>query len=546
MDMNPLLLLMLLMLWSSGLQAEVKHNSKEFLRLVGGASRCAGTLELKHQGEWRPGFGGDSFQMKAAAAVCEHLNCGSAVSLRRIEMSYSISMWLLREVCHPSDYGLPRCVLSWGGSSVREITCSDSVRLLNGTSLCSGRLEVNYNQSNQSKQSWTSVCEADFDQQDAEVVCRELGCGPPSALQGALYGDVGAPVWSKEFQCEGHESALLDCRSSNSTRSSCSPGKAVGLTCSEPIRLVGGASRCAGTLELKIGEWRPVDGPNWALKEAAVACKHLDCGSALAIEDRQSSDRAVWRIPLNLVWSGSPLREFARSAISSTVLYLTCSDSVRLLNGTSLCSGRLEVNYNQSNQSKQSWTSVCEADFDQQDAEVVCREIGCGPPSSLQGALYGDMGAPVWSKEFQCEGHESTLLDCRSSNSTRSSCSPGKAVGLTCSEPIRLVGGASRCAGILEVKLGEWRPVHTLRLTLKEAAAFCEHLNCGSDVSVKQRNSSNRPLWAPRPYCGLTYFSAMGCLKHTIIVSSSWRSPPVLELTCSVRSCKHNNSPLLP
>ncbi|XP_039464782.1 scavenger receptor cysteine-rich type 1 protein M130-like isoform X2 [Oreochromis aureus] len=143
------------------------------------------------------------------------------------------------------------------------------------------------------------------------------------------------------------------------------------------------------------------------------------------------------------------------------------------------------------------------------------------------------MGAPVWSKEFQCEGHESTLLDCRSSNSTRSSCSPGKAVGLTCSEPIRLVGGASRCAGILEVKLGEWRPVHTLRLTLKEAAAFCEHLNCGSDVSVKQRNSSNRPLWAPRPYCGLTYFSAMGCLKHTIIVSSSWRSPPVLELTCS-------------
>ena len=103
---------------------------------------------------------------------------------------------------------------------------SDSVRLVNGTSLCSGRLEV------KSEQSWSSVCEDDFDQQDAEVVCRELGCGAPSVLQGALYGEVEAPMWTKEFQCGGHESALLDCRRSDSARSTCSPGKAVGLTCS--------------------------------------------------------------------------------------------------------------------------------------------------------------------------------------------------------------------------------------------------------------------------------------------------------------------------
>ena len=82
-----------------------------------------------------------------------------------------------------------------------------------------------------SDQSWLSVCEGDFDQQDAEVVCRELGCGPPSVLQGALYGEVKAPMWTKEFQCEGSESVLLDCRSSDSTRNTCSPDKAVGLTC---------------------------------------------------------------------------------------------------------------------------------------------------------------------------------------------------------------------------------------------------------------------------------------------------------------------------
>ncbi|CAI5658130.1 unnamed protein product [Oreochromis niloticus] len=228
---------------------------------------------------------------------------------------------------------------------------------MNGTSLCSGRLEV---KSDQPNPSWSSVCEADFDLQAAEVVCRELGCGSPSVVQGGLYGEEETPVWSKEFQCEGHESALLDCRSSGSTRGSCSPCKAVGLTCSE---------------------------------------------------------------------------------------------SVRLMNGTSLCSGRLEV---KSDQSNPSWSSVCEADFDQQDAEVVCRELGCGPPSALQGGLYGEVEAPMWSKEFQCGGHESALLDCRSSGSARSSCSPGKAVGLTCSEPVRMVGGASRCADqtALSIRVG--------------------------------------------------------------------------------------------
>ena len=99
------------------------------------------------------------------------------------------------------------------------------MRLVNGSSVCSGRVEV------KSNQSWVSVYEGDFDQQDAEVVCRELGCGAPSVLQGALYGEVKTPMWPKEFQCEGNESVLLDCRTSNSTRNSCSPHKTVGLTC---------------------------------------------------------------------------------------------------------------------------------------------------------------------------------------------------------------------------------------------------------------------------------------------------------------------------
>ncbi|XP_074482531.1 scavenger receptor cysteine-rich type 1 protein M130-like [Sebastes fasciatus] len=237
-------------------------------RLVGGDSRCAGTLELKHQGDWRP-----------------------------VDGYY----WTLKDA-------------------------ADSVRLVNGTSLCSGRLEVKTNPSNQW---WSSVCEADFDQQDAEVVCRELGCGAPSVLQGALYGDVEASMWTKEFQCGGTESALLDCRSSGSERNTCSPGKAVGLTCSEPddVRLVGGDSRCAGTLELKQGDWRPVSGYYWTLKDADAVCRDLDCGSAVSVEEREeSSERSLWRIWSGCVQSRSALRECATSGSSNSIMNLTCSD----------------------------------------------------------------------------------------------------------------------------------------------------------------------------------------------------------------------------
>ncbi|AWP04744.1 putative scavenger receptor cysteine-rich type 1 protein M130-like [Scophthalmus maximus] len=327
----------------------------------------------------------------------------------------------------------------------------ESVRL-NGTNRCSGRLEV------KSDESWSSVCEGEFDQQVAEVVCRELNCGVPSFLQGALYGKVDASVWSREFQCEGNEYHLLECH-----RSTCSSGRTLGLTCSDPgdVRLVGGASHCSGVLQLKHrGVWRAVNSKDsvWNLKAVNIICHQLDCGSSVSTQRAKDYLRTVWRINSSCFQSTYKLRECLTTSYewSYSSLEITCSESVRLVNGTSRCSGRLEV------KSDESWSSVCEGEFDQQVAEVVCRELDCGVPSVLQGALYGEVEAPVWSREFQCEGNESHLLDCKWSDSAPSTCSPDKAVGLTCSYPlrVRLVGERSRCAGELEVNhQRDWRPV---------------------------------------------------------------------------------------
>uniref|UniRef100_A0A3B5B2S5 SRCR domain-containing protein n=1 Tax=Stegastes partitus TaxID=144197 RepID=A0A3B5B2S5_9TELE len=237
------------------------------------------------------------------------------------------------------------------------------------------------------------------------------------------------------------------------------------------IRLVGGDNRCEGTLEMKLEEWRPVNVKDGTLKTADV-------------------------------------------------FY-----SVRLLSGSSLCSGILEV---RSNQSNQQWSSVCEADFDQQDAEVVCRELGCGTPVFFQGVLFGEVEAPMWTKEFQCAGDESGLLDCKSSDSVGNTCSPGRAVGLICSAPVRLVGEASRCAGTLELKhLEDWRPVEASQWTLKAASVFCEHLDCGSAISLQRREWwSGRPLWSVNPHCFQRESDARACVTAT-------QSSFMLYLTCS-------------
>uniref|UniRef100_A0A673B634 SRCR domain-containing protein n=1 Tax=Sphaeramia orbicularis TaxID=375764 RepID=A0A673B634_9TELE len=313
------------------------------------------------------------------------------------------------------------------------------------------------------------------------------------------------------FQCEGHESALLDCGSSGSEN--CSSGTAVDLTCTDhdDVRLVGGASRCKGKVQMKgHGEWRDVGYGDysdiWTLKAADVICHQLDCGSAVSVGETGSSG-PVWSISSACPLSTSALMDCVKTntGFFDSTLFLTCSDSVRLVHGSNLCSGRLEV------RSNQSWSSVCEEDLDLNDTQVVCRELGCGAPGQLQGMLYGEGKAPVWTSELQCEGHESAVLDCRRSSSPAKTCSTGTAAGLTCTDPggVRLVGQLSRCAGVLEIHYqGHWRPVGDDHgdWDLKSGSAVCQHLDCGSAVSVNRTyNSSHRPVW----------FVSVPCVKLT-------------------------------
>ncbi len=108
------------------------------------------------------------------------------------------------------------------------ICVSDHVplRLSGGEGRCSGRLEVYHNAV------WGSVCDDQWDISDAQVVCRQLGCGAAlRADRNLVFGAGEGVVWMNRVECRGNEIHLWDCPLSLKNHTDCSHKEHAGLTC---------------------------------------------------------------------------------------------------------------------------------------------------------------------------------------------------------------------------------------------------------------------------------------------------------------------------
>ncbi len=100
-----------------------------------------------------------------------------------------------------------------------------NVRLVGGHSRCAGRVEVLH------RGQWGTVCGDGWDLADAAVVCRELDCGEPVALDRAHFGSGSGPIWMSYVMCTGSESSLKICGSSGWGKSNGDHSKDVGVIC---------------------------------------------------------------------------------------------------------------------------------------------------------------------------------------------------------------------------------------------------------------------------------------------------------------------------
>ncbi|XP_034991878.2 soluble scavenger receptor cysteine-rich domain-containing protein SSC5D isoform X2 [Zootoca vivipara] len=392
------------------------------VRLSGGPSLCAGRVELFLQGEWGT-VCDDSWDLQDAAVVCRELDCGAALSaphgawfgegpgpiwlnevrcLGTEEYLHSCPhIGFRKHVCtHEEDASAicsaqpfapltafpPQPDFRWGqmkaAPTARPFISSapaegtPALRLVDGRSRCSGRLEVFH------EGEWGTVCDDMWDLLDVAVVCRELDCGEALAAPGsAFFGEGRSVIWLDDVQCQGEESMLSECRTSLWGTTNCRHSEDAGAVCSGEMPL--------------------------AMVEEHVAM----LTRTLAPQRRRYM--APKRIPRPTQPTGNQEATVVNEALqiekSQKEAVPDGQWQVRLQGGPGSCAGRVEILY------QNHWGTVCDDGWDLVDAAVVCRELGCGPPLLSPGnARYGPGSGPIWLDDVNCTGAEFTLQNCRS------------------------------------------------------------------------------------------------------------------------------------
>ena len=99
------------------------------------------------------------------------------------------------------------------------------IRLTNGTNEKEGRVEIYWN--NQ----WSTVCDDLWDDNDATVICKQLGYSRGSARVSAYFGKGSGLILLDNVNCGGSEASIFACNHRTLGEHDCSHKEDAGVVC---------------------------------------------------------------------------------------------------------------------------------------------------------------------------------------------------------------------------------------------------------------------------------------------------------------------------
>uniref|UniRef100_A0A3Q0QPQ0 Neurotrypsin n=1 Tax=Amphilophus citrinellus TaxID=61819 RepID=A0A3Q0QPQ0_AMPCI len=383
---------------------------------------------------------------------------------------------------NPDRESNPWCFFRQNSGAIGWAYCDchqGAARLVGSSTSGSGRFEVYLNGQ------WGAVCDSHWTDRDASVICRQL------ALQHAEFGAGSGLFHYERLGCRGDENTLTKCRSRTFVTGDCSHGNEAAVVCAPPegsgppLRLVGGEEDFEGRVEVfHSGRWGSICDDQWDDRDAEVVCRQLGFGGVAKAWSWAHFGQGSGPILLDAVkctgnelfldqcphgdWEQHNCDHMEDAGVSCSPY---TDGVVRLVGGDSPWEGRVEVFHNGD------WGTVCDDHWTQQHAEVVCRQLGYrGHAEVVSDGTFGEGVGLILLDDVQCEGSETSLLDCQHGIWGRTDCSHSEDVGVRC-PLVRLVGGSSRKEGRVEVYLhGDWGSICDSGWNDLNAAVVCRQL----------------------------------------------------------------------
>nr|XP_054773054.1 deleted in malignant brain tumors 1 protein-like [Lytechinus pictus] len=347
---------------------------------------------------------------------------------------------------------------------------------------------------------WVPLCDDYLTDADAKVVCRTLGYagGVRQASDASVAEASGSGAIDLDFpddrrvpslKCNGNETNLAFCPYKNiGIHEYCDIQESVTVNCKGKanVRLQDGNST-EGRVELfHKGSWGTVCVHNFGMSEANVVCRMLGFGFAERYYGAEKFGAGTGDIVIGgLDCSGDEVNIDRCSSSAYGVENCTHQDDVgvscvalpvRLEDGSSPNEGRVEVYYNGA------WGTVCDDEWDTENAQVVCRMIGYqGVIRSYSRAFFGEGQGDIVLDNSQCSGDERHIALCGNPKYLSHNCGHDEDAGVVCSGPatanIRLVDGPDPSQGRLELYLlGAWGTACRKDWTHIDSSVACRKL----------------------------------------------------------------------